>query len=83
MSDTGELIDDACVPTIFYDGLANCEVRAGVMRMIAFVRRVNQTTGRVERLPVAVLVRPAENTFEIRASITCAMRGSNLIELAQ
>ena len=63
------LIEDNSVPMIFFDGLTRVEARAGVMRMIAFVLRLNPETGLSEQVPVALLVRPLEATQEIRAAI--------------
>jgi hypothetical protein len=76
------LIEDATTPTIFYDGLTRVEAIAGVMRMVAFIRRLNPATGEFERVAVATLIRPAGVTQEIRSAIRDAHGSEVLVQFA-
>lgn len=63
------MFDDISVPTVFFDAVTDGEARSGVSRMVAFQRRLNRETQRTERVPVAILVWPLENSPEIWAAL--------------
>lgn len=72
--DAEPVIENACVPVIYFDGIMRAEVIDGNLRMVAYRRKSNPVTGRIEREPVAEFVRPASQTIEIYGEISAAMR---------
>ena len=77
MPNTSPLLEDTTVVLVYFDGIARAEVRDGVLRMTAYVCRLNAVTGECERVPVATLMRPAANSLQVFREISGALRRDN------
>lgn len=72
------LIDDANLPSIYFDGVAY-EIAVGAnVRVLAFEYRRNPLSGLIERVGVCRLIRPIAETEAIRKEFDKADRRARL-----